>query len=111
LEQIVAELIREKIFLLTRQEIPYSTAVKVESIEEENGRLYIQAVILVERPSQKGMLVGKKGRFIKKTGTMAREELQEYLARPVHLDLWVKVAKGWSKKPAMLSELGILETS
>lgn len=108
-EQVVAEIIREKVFLMSRQEIPYSTAVSVESIEEEGKRLLIRAVILVDRPSQKGIIVGRGGQFIKNTGVLARKDIQNYLKRPVHLDLWVKVAREWSKNPRMISELGITD--
>jgi GTP-binding protein Era len=108
-EQIVAEIIREKIFLMAHQEIPYSTAVTIESMTEENNRLVIRAVILVDRPSQKGVIVGRGGQFIKRTGVLARQDIQKYLGRKVHLELWVKVAREWSKNPRMLSELGITE--
>ncbi len=109
LEDMVAELIREKIFLLAEQEVPYSTAVEVEDVEEvpEKNLLRIRAVIYVERPSQKGIIIGKGGKFIKKVGKLAREELERALKKKVFLDLWVKVLKDWSKDERALKRLGL----
>lgn len=110
-EQLIAEIIREKVFLRSFQEIPYSTAVVVEDIAEINRgrRINVRAVILVERPSQKAVVIGKGGQFIKITGILAREEIQERLGKPVHLDLHVKVVKDWSKNPRVLSDLGLVD--
>lgn len=108
---LAAELIREKIFLLTREEVPHSTAVIVEEIKErENGVLYIRATIYVERKSQKGILIGKGGQMIKKIGTMAREEIEFLTGRKVFLDLFVKVKEKWREKDfIILNEIGMRE--
>lgn len=103
----VAEAIREKVFLITQQEIPYSSSVLVEEFKErEEGKTYIRAVIYVERNSQKGILIGKGGRTLKKLGRLAREDIEKFLQRPVYLDLWVSVKEGWRKKERDLEELG-----
>lgn len=108
-EMMISELIREKIFLLAEKEIPYSTSVKVDSIEEPDDTrpLTIHATIYVERPSQKQIIIGKNGKFIKKAGQMARLELESMWGRKVYLDLWVKVMKNWSRSERALQELGI----
>jgi GTP-binding protein Era len=79
-------------------EIPYSTAVEVEQIEErENGTLYIKATIYIERKNQKKIVIGKDGSKIKQIGTLAREEIEYLTGRKVYLDLWVKVKEDWRK--------------
>lgn len=104
---LVAELIREKIFLLTRQEVPYSTLIKVGSFEERRKNLiYIQATIYVEHPSQKGILIGKSGGMIKQIGKLARKEIEERLGCQVYLDLRVGVKKKWRRRKESLKELG-----
>ncbi len=104
---LAAEIIREKLFMLTRQEIPYSTAVVVEEFREdpERNMIFIQAVIYVEKESQKGIVIGKGGQLLKKIGTLAREELEFLLGRRVYLDLWVKVLRGWRKEERLLRRL------
>jgi len=93
---IAAEIIREKILHLTRDEIPHSVAVIIEDmIERKNSVLYIRANILVERDSQKGIIIGKDGHMIKKIGTLAREEIEFFTGRKVFLDLHTKVRKNW----------------
>lgn len=106
----ISEIIREKIIHLTYQEVPHSTAVYVEEISErKNGNLiYIRATILVERLTQKSIIIGKDGNMLKKIGTLARMELEEYFKKQVYLDLWVKVKEKWRKKPEVLRELGYL---
>jgi len=106
----IAEIIREKIIHLTYQEVPHSTAVYVDEISErKNGNLiYIRATILVEKPTQKSIIIGKDGSMLKKIGTLAREELEAYFGRKVYLDLWVKVKEKWRKKPEVLKELGYM---
>ncbi len=106
-ETLIEEIIREKIFLLAQQEIPYSTAVKVEEIEEDDNMIRIRAVIYVERPSQKGIIIGKGGKFIKKVGTYARLDLEHLWGKKVFIDLWVKVLKDWSKDEKQLRRLGL----
>lgn len=108
--ELVAEFIREKIFLLAEQEIPYSTAVRVENIEDnqEQQITKISSTIFVERPSQKGIIIGKDGRFIKKIGILAREELESLWGKKVYMDLRVKVLKDWSRDESALRRLGII---
>jgi GTP-binding protein Era len=109
---VVAELIREKVFRLTEQEVPYCTAVHVERFdeserEEEAARVEIYATIVVERPSQKGILIGKGGVMLKHIGTKARMDIQRLLGCRVHLDLHVKVQDKWTNNPRALRELGL----
>ena len=105
---IVAEMIREKVFRLTRDEVPYSTAVEVESFKErQDGTLIaIAAVINVERASQKGIIIGRKGDMLKKIGMQARREIEQLLDTKVYLELFVRVRKDWSGDPRMLKEFG-----
>ncbi len=92
----VAELIREAVFNRYGAEIPYSTTVVIEEFRERpNRKDYIRAVIYVEKESQKGILIGEGGRALKKVGEIARESIEQFLGRPVYLELWVKVAKSW----------------
>jgi GTP-binding protein Era len=108
-EEIVSELIREKIFLLSEQEIPYSTAVNVDEIIKEDDKAFlIRATIFVEKSSQKGIVLGKKGRFIKKIRKLAERDLRDVLGKKVRLDLWVKVAKDWTKDEKFLKQFGIV---
>lgn len=104
---MVAELIREKALELTREEVPHSIAVFVEDMtEREEGRLVdIEAVIYVEKDSQKGIVVGKGGKMIKEIGTRARKDIEAALGKHVFLDLRVKVEKDWSKKPQFIRRL------
>ena len=108
-EQIAAEIIREKIFLLAGKEIPYSTAVQIEEFEydEEKGLIKIRAVIFVERSSQKGIVIGKQGSFLKQVGQMAREELEALWDTKVYLELWVKVLKDWSRDERAIRRFGL----
>ena len=109
LDLLIAEIIREKIFLLTYQEVPYSSAVKVEEIREEAEKnlLYIQATIFIERDSQKGIIIGKGGKMLKKIGTLAREELEFLLGKKIYLDLWVKALKDWRERETHIKRLAI----
>ena len=101
------EIIREKIFNLTRQEIPYSCAVMVEDFKErEAGAIWIRATINVEKDSQKGILIGKSGNKLKEIGRQARIDLEALLGTRVYLDLWVRVQKDWTKKDYALREFG-----
>lgn len=106
---IVAELIREKIFQFTYEEIPHSTAVIIEDIvERDNGVLYIRANIYVERESQKGILIGQKGQMIKKIGESARKDIEYFVESKVFLDLFVKVKKDWRNKDfIIMNEIGM----
>jgi GTP-binding protein Era len=104
---IAAETIREKILHHTREEIPYSVAVVIEEFIEEPGRpVHIRALIMVERDSQKGILIGKKGAMLKTVGTEARLELEALLGTKVFLELWVKVQQDWRSDETVLKELG-----
>jgi GTP-binding protein Era len=104
---IVAEMIREKIFRLTRDEVPYSTAVEVESfVERENGVIAISAAIVLERATQKGIVIGKRGDMLKKIGSQARQDIERLLATRVFLELFVKVEENWSERPSKLREYG-----
>lgn len=105
---MVSEIIREKLFLHLRQEVPYSAAVDIEHWEEpDEGQMLIQAVIYVARPSHKAMVIGRAGTGIKEIGSTARTEIQELLARKVHLDLWVKVRERWTEDAQFLRYLGL----
>ncbi len=101
-----AEVIREKLTLLLHQELPYGLTVQVERYLVDEHGITINAVIWVERDSQKGMVVGKSGNVLKKVGRAARLELAEELQRPVHLELWVKVKSNWADNEKDLLSLG-----
>lgn len=104
----ISEIIREKAIILTRQEVPHSLAVDVEITRPGKGGniAYIYAVIYLEKPSQKGILIGRGGEMLKKLGTSAREEIEKLLNKKVFLDLRVKVKKDWRKKKDFLKYLG-----
>jgi len=108
---IVAEIIREKILHLTREEIPHSVAVMIEEMKLRKGKklLDIHAIIFAERESQKRILIGKQGRLLKEVGKRARQECEALLGYPIYLDLWVKVKKDWRNEMPMLRRLGYLE--
>ncbi len=104
---IVAELVREKVFRLTNREVPYGTAVVVEAFaERENGLIAINAIIMVERDSHKGIIIGKKGSMLKKIGEQARRDIERLLGTKVYLELFVQVQERWTERTAMLRELG-----
>ena len=105
---LVAEIVREKVFLLTGQEIPYSCAVTIESFQEDDTKQMttIHASIVLERSSQKGIVIGKGGKKLKSIGTAARKDIEKMLGQKVLLKLWVKVKKNWSKDERFLKELG-----
>lgn len=107
-EQFVcAELIREKILHLTREEIPHSIAVAIEDMKvQENGVVYIGAVIYVERDSQKGIIIGKRGDLLKEVGKAARKDIEALLGSRTFLELWVKVKKDWRNQERVLKDLG-----
>ncbi len=103
----VSEIIREKIFLLYGEEIPYATTVQVEDFYERQGKKdFIRAVIVVERDSQKGILIGKGGQALKKVGKQAREDIERFLGRSVFLQLEVRVKKKWRKDASLMRRLG-----
>jgi len=103
---MVSEMVREKVFRLTRQEIPYSTAVVVEEFSEGPKVISIRAVINVERDSQKGIIIGRKGAKLKKIGTQARVEIERFLGARVFLELFVRVKKDWTVNERSLREFG-----
>lgn len=106
---IVSERIREKILHLTREEVPHSIAVVIEDMErrdDSRGTVYIRATILTERPSQKGILIGKRGQMLKEIGKQARADVEKLFGSPIFLDLWVKVKRDWRNEEAMLKQLG-----
>jgi len=109
----VAEVIREKIFRLTHQEIPYACAVRVEELTEREKPecVYIRAQIFVEQDSQKGIVIGRQGSMLKKIGSAAREELERFFGIKTYLDLRVSVRKNWRKDEQALREFGFLLTS
>lgn len=101
------EIIREHLFLALREELPYASAVIVEDFTDRpNGTAFIQAGIIIERDSQKGIIIGKNGRMLKRIGSSARKAIVEFLDRPVYLDLRVKVRPSWRKKEQELRRLG-----
>lgn len=103
----IAETIREQIFLQTKQEVPYSTSVVVEEfIERNKKKWYIRAVVYVERPSQRGVLIGKQGQMIKRIGQLARTDIERFLARSVFLELHVLVKPDWRKDLRKMQDLG-----
>jgi len=108
---IAAEMIREKITTLTHKEIPYATAVVVDTFKEDEGKnlIRIQATIHVEKDSQKGILIGRKGAMLKEIGTQARLEMERFFAAKVFLELFVRVQKNWTQDARMLREFGYAE--
>lgn len=109
-ERVMAELIREQVFELTREEIPYSTAVTVEALEPRpQGRLYVGATIWVERDSQKGIVIGQRGRMLREIGSRARQQIEALFGTPIYLDLYVKVKEDWRDHPGRLRSLGYVD--
>jgi len=106
LEFLASEIIREKLTLLLHQELPYGLTVQIERYLEEESGVAINAIIWVERDSQKGIVVGKNGSVLKKVGRAARLELKEQLQRNVHLEMWVKVKSNWADNEQDLLNLG-----
>jgi GTP-binding protein Era len=105
----VSEFIREKIFMLFHEEIPYSTEVTIEEFKETENIVYIRAIIYVMRESQKAILIGKQGRALKKLGTIAREEIEQFLGKKVFLETLIKVETNWRDNEKRLRKFGYLE--
>lgn len=103
---IVAEMVREKVFLYAREEVPYSVAVTVDKFTEKKDIISISATITVERDSQKGIVIGKGGAMLKKIGSSARQDIERLLGSKVFLELFVRVHKEWTKKPGALKDFG-----
>ena len=111
LDNLLSDLVREQVLINTREEVPHSVAVKIEKIKEikkDNGKNFtaILATIIVERSSQKGILIGKKGSMLKTIGQTARSNMKKLINGPVHLELFVKVIPNWRKKESKLMEFG-----
>lgn len=102
----VAEIIREKIFMHTQKEIPYSTQVEIEEFKEEEGITRIRALIIVERNSQKGIIIGKQGAMLKRIGKEARKEIEQFIDSKVYLETFVKVDEGWRGSDIKLKKYG-----
>lgn len=108
---IISELIREKVLHHTREEIPHSIAVVIEGIqpEEDSDMINVQAMIIVERSSQKGIIIGKQGQMLRQIGTEARKDIESLLGSKVYLELWVKVQKDWRNRMTHLKDFGYNE--
>ena len=111
LDNLLSDLVREQVLLNTREEVPHSVAVRIDKIEEikrNNGKIFtgILATIIVERPSQKGILIGKKGSMLKIIGQTARSNMKKLIDGPIHLELFVKVIPNWRKRKSKLLEFG-----
>jgi len=108
-EFVITEMIREKIFNNTKEEIPYSVAIDLRTYEQRDNLMYIAADIIVERDSQKGIIIGKRGSMLKKIGSEARKDIEDLLATKVFLDLHVRYKKDWRNKDNLLKEFGYKE--
>ena len=106
---LAAEIVREKVFLLTREEIPYGVAVTIDEFTEkaEKNLIVIQATIHTERASHKPILIGKQGSMLKEIGVQTRVELEALLGCKIFLELFIRVDKGWTQRPHMLTEMGL----
>lgn len=102
----IAELIREKILIQTEDEVPHAAAVLIENKEFKKDKVYIQAMILVERDSQKGIMIGKQGQMLKKIGSLARKDIEKLLGKKVFLELFVRVENEWRSRDARITEYG-----
>lgn len=107
---IMSELIREKIINLTKEEVPHSIAVAIESLTRRDNSLIISAIVFVERDSQKGIIIGKGGSMLKEVGKQARLELETIMGQPVFLETYVRVEKDWRNRARLLNQLGYIET-
>ncbi|BAD39519.1 GTPase Era [Symbiobacterium thermophilum] len=107
---VIAEFIREKILQLTRDEVPHSVAVEVEELQRRpTGTVYVSASIYVERESQKGIIIGKRGAMLKEIGARARQDIEQMLGSKIYLELFVKVKEDWRNKESVLRSLGYRE--
>lgn len=106
----MGEIIREKILHYTKEEVPHSVNVLIDSKQKnEKGQLHIQATIITERDSQKGIIIGKRGSMLKQIGQAARLEMEEIFGEKIYLEVWVKVQKDWRNKRSLLNEYGFTE--
>lgn len=106
---VVSELVREQLFRQLGEELPYVTAVKIEQFDEDDRHVRLQANIWVEKASHKGIIIGKGGERLKTIGSNARKQIEQAVGKPVHLELWVKVRKGWRDDVGALEGLGYSE--
>jgi GTPase len=106
---LASEIVREKVFVLTREEIPYGVAVTIDEFteKEEKNLIVIAATIHTERDSQKGILIGKRGAMLRDIGRQAREELEALLGCRIFLELFVRVDPNWTQNPHLLTEMGL----
>lgn len=104
---MAAEILREKLFMKTRQEVPYGLAVEIESWQEDNSLIRINALIYVLKSSHKSIVIGKKGQLLKQVGIESRQEIQDLTGKKVFLETWVKVRPGWNENQGILSALGL----
>lgn len=104
--QLIAELVREQVIERTREEVPHSVAVVVEELTRDDGRLTIDAIVFVERDSQKGIVIGRAGSMLKEIGTTARRQIELLLSEPVYLHLRVKVERDWQRRAAAVERFG-----
>ena len=108
-KMVISDTIREKLFQLMREEVPHSIAVVIEDMKPRKGKtLYVRAIILVERESQKEIVIGKNGAILKKIGSEARKELEELLEQKVFLEMFVKIAKKWREDHTVLEQMGYI---
>ncbi|WP_304407774.1 KH domain-containing protein, partial [uncultured Allobaculum sp.] len=107
----LTELVREKILQKTHDEIPHSIAVLLESMEEVNGKVYLSFIVIVDRDSQKGILIGKGGDMIRSIRMSAQKDIKEKLGKPVNIELYVRVEKNWRNKENKIKEFGLDELS
>jgi len=103
---LAGEMIREKILQATEQEVPYAVAVEIDQFKEEGGMAHIHATILVERETQKGIIIGKHGERLKLISTQARQDMEKLFGMKVFLEVWVKVKESWREDERALVELG-----
>lgn len=107
---IISELVREKVLELTREEVPHSVAVVTEKIyRNEDGKVQVEAVINIERKSQKGIIIGKSGKMLKEIGVRARKDIERLLGDKIYLELWVRVQKDWRDRQQSLNDFGYKE--
>lgn len=102
----VTEIIREKILKYYKKEIPYSVEIEIESYKEQDKIVNIRSIIHVAKESQKGIIIGHRGQMLKKTGTEARKDIEDFIGKQVYLELYVKVTKDWRNKPGVLKKFG-----
>lgn len=107
----LCELVREKVLQKTHEEIPHSVAVVLESMEEKDGKVYLSFLIIVDRDSQKGILIGKGGDMIRDIRLSAQKEIKEKLGKPVNMELYVRVEKNWRNRESKIKEFGLDELS